>query len=58
MDKKKTPLELIAHFKNTETKKEDGSDMSDTEKRKVALDKARQYKSKRTENKKNKLVCS
>jgi hypothetical protein len=44
MNKKKTPLELIAHFKNTETKKEDGSDMSDAEKRKVALDKARQYK--------------
>lgn len=44
MNKPKTPLQLIAHFKHTETKKEDGSDMSDTEKRKVALDKARQYK--------------
>jgi hypothetical protein len=37
MTKPKTPLELIAHFKNTETKKEDGSEMSDTEKRKDAL---------------------
>ena len=44
MDKTKTPLQLIAHFKSTETKNEDGSDMSDTEKRKIALDKARQYK--------------
>lgn len=44
MNKPKTPIQLIAHFKNTEIKKEDGSDMSDTEKRKVALEKARQYK--------------
>ena len=44
MNKPKTPLQLIAHFKTTETKKEDGSDMTDAEKRKVALDKARQYK--------------
>ena len=44
MNKQKTPLELISYFKNKEAKKEDGSDMNDSEKRKAALDKARSYK--------------
>ena len=44
MNNKKTPLELVSYFKNKEAKKEDGSDMNDSEKRKAALDKARQYK--------------
>jgi hypothetical protein len=44
MNKKKTPLELVSYFKNKEAKKEDGSDMNDSEKRKAALDKARRYK--------------
>ena len=42
--KKGMPLEILEHFKNKEAKKEDGSDMSDKEKRKAALDKARKYK--------------
>jgi hypothetical protein len=44
MNKQKTPLELIAYFKNKEIRKEDGSEMSDTEKRKTALSKAQEYK--------------
>lgn len=44
MAKPKTPLELVAYFKNKETKKEDGSEMSDAEKRKMALSKAQEYK--------------
>jgi hypothetical protein len=43
MNNKKTPLELVGYFKNKEAKKEDGSDMNDSEKRKGALDKARKY---------------
>jgi hypothetical protein len=44
MPKHKTPLELVAYFKNKETRKEDGSEMSDAEKRKMALSKAQEYK--------------
>lgn len=44
MSKHKTPLELVAYFKNKETRKEDGSEMSDAEKRKMALSKAQEYK--------------
>lgn len=40
----KKPLELIEHFKNKEAKNKDGSSMNDKEKRKAALDKARNYK--------------
>ena len=40
----KMPPQLLAHFKGKEAKKEDGSEMSDQEKRKAALDKARKYK--------------
>jgi hypothetical protein len=43
------PPQLLEHFKKKEAKKEDGSEMSDNEKRKAALDKARKYK----EQKKN-----
>ena len=53
MNNKKTPLELVSYFKNKEAKKEDGSDMNDSEKRKAALDKARRYK-KQKNNKKEK----
>lgn len=38
------PLEVLEIFKNKEAKKEDGSNMTDKEKRKAALDKARKYK--------------
>ena len=44
MSKHKTPFELVAYFKNKETRKEDGSEMSDAEKRKMALSKAQEYK--------------
>ena len=46
----KMPPELLEHFKKKEAKKEDGTEMSDKEKRKAALGKARKYQ----EQKKNK----
>ena len=49
MAKGKMPPELLEYFKNKNKKKEDGSGekMSDKEKRKEALDKARDVKSKK-----------
>ena len=47
----KMPPQLLAHFKKREAKKEDGSEMSDQEKRKAALDKARKYKQQKKEKK-------
>ena len=44
MAKNKMPPELLEHFKKKEAKKEDGTEMSDKEKRKAALEKARKYK--------------
>lgn len=44
MASNKMPPELLAHFKKKEAKNDDGSEMSDQEKRKAALDKARKYK--------------
>jgi len=44
MSKDKQPLQLLGHLKKKEAKNEDGSEMSDKEKRKAALDKARKYK--------------
>ena len=47
------PPQLVEHFKKKEAKNEDGSEMSDKEKRKAALDKARKYQDqKRTKTKK------
>lgn len=43
MAKGKMPPQLLEHFKKKEAKNEDGSDMSDKEKRRAALDKARKY---------------
>jgi hypothetical protein len=43
MSKRKMPPELLEHFKKKEAKNEDGSEMSDKEKRRAALDKARKY---------------
>jgi hypothetical protein len=43
MAKGKMPPQLLEHFKKKEAKKEDGTEMSDKEKRKAALDKARKY---------------
>jgi hypothetical protein len=53
MDKDKMPPQLLEHFKKTEAKNKDGSEMSDNEKRKAALEKARKYKkqkNKKTQN--------
>jgi hypothetical protein len=50
MAKSKMPPELLEHFKKKEAKKEDGSEMSDKEKRKAALDKARNYKKQKENN--------
>jgi hypothetical protein len=44
MSKGKLPPELLEHFKKKEAKNEDGSEMSDKEKRRAALDKARKYR--------------
>lgn len=38
------PPQLLEYFKTKGAKKEDGSEMSDKEKRKAALDKAHKYK--------------
>ena len=47
-DKKgKIPPQLLEYFKNKNKKKEDGEEMSDKEKRKEALDKAREAKKKK-----------
>jgi hypothetical protein len=44
----------MEHFKKKEAKREDGSEMSDKEKRKAALDKARKYKEQKERNKEKK----
>jgi hypothetical protein len=49
----KPPLELVSYFKNKEARKEDGSYMSDSEKRRAALDTVKRYK-KQKDNKKEK----
>ena len=51
MAKGKMPPQLLEYFKNKNNKKEDGSGekMSDKEKRKEALDKARSKKGKKEE---------
>ena len=49
MAKGKMPPQLLEHFKKKEAKKEDGTEMSDKEKRKAALDKARKYKKQKEE---------
>lgn len=51
----KIPPQFLAHLKKKEAQKEDGTEMSDKEKRKAALDKARKYqdqKRKKQEGKK------
>jgi hypothetical protein len=44
MSKNKMPPQLLEYFKKKEAKNKDGSEMSDKEKRKAALEKAQQYK--------------
>jgi len=45
MAKGKMPPQLLEYLKKKEAKNKDGSEMSDKEKRRAALDKARKYKS-------------
>lgn len=47
MAKGKMPPQLLEHFKKKEAQKEDGTEMSDKEKRRAALDKARKYQNKK-----------
>jgi len=49
--KGKMPPQLLEYFKNKNKKKEDGKEMSDKEKRKEALDKAREAKNKKDDKK-------
>ncbi len=44
------PVELLEHFKKKEAKNKDGSEMTDNEKRKAALDKASKYKKQKLNN--------
>lgn len=44
------PPQLLEHFKKKEAKKEDGTEMSDKEKRRAALEKARKYQNKKRKN--------
>ena len=44
MAKGKMPPQLVEYFKKKEAKKEDGTEMSDKEKRKAALEKAKGWK--------------
>ena len=53
MAKGKMPPQLLEYFRNKNKKKEDGEKMTDKEKRKEALDMARDAKSKKI-NKKEK----
>jgi hypothetical protein len=52
MSKGKIPPQFLAHLKKKEAKKEDGTEMSDKEKRKAALDKARKYQDQKRKSKK------
>jgi len=51
MAKKKMPPQLVEYFKNKNAKKEDGSKMTDKEKRKAALETAQEYKKQKAEKK-------
>jgi len=54
MTKGKMPPQLLEYLKKKEAKKEDGSEMSDKEKRKAALDKARKYQEQKRKGKEKK----
>ena len=45
------PPQLLEYFNKKEAKKEDGSEMSDKEKRKAALEKARKYQEQKRKKK-------
>lgn len=46
------PPQLLEHFKKKEAKNEDGSEMTDKDKHKAALDKARKYQEQKRKSKK------
>lgn len=46
------PIELLEHFKSKDAKNKDGSEMTDTEKRKTALERARKYKAQKNDTEK------
>lgn len=52
MTKGKIPPQLLEYLKKKEAKNEDGSEMSDKDKRKAALDKARKYQEQKRKRKK------
>lgn len=52
MSKNKMPPQLVEHFKKKEAKNQDGSEMSDQDKRKAALEKARKYQEQKRKAKK------
>lgn len=52
MAKGKMPPQFLEYLKKKEAKNEDGSEMSDKDKRKAALDKARKYKDQKQKAKK------
>jgi hypothetical protein len=52
MSKGKIPPQFLAHLKKKEAKNEDGTEMTDKEKRKAALDKARKYQEQKRKTKK------
>jgi hypothetical protein len=51
MAKGKMTPQLLEHFKKKEANIEEGTEMSDNEKRRAALDKARKYQNKKRKNK-------
>ena len=56
MAKGKMPPQLVEYFKKKEAKKEDGTEMSDKEKRKAALEKAKVGKSIKAKKKISKTI--
>jgi hypothetical protein len=54
MTKGKMPPQFLEYLKKKEAKNEDGSEMSDKEKRKAALEKARKYQEQKRKGKEKK----
>jgi len=54
MANSKVPPQFLAYLKKKEATREDGSEMSDQEKRKAALDKAKKYKEQKEKQKESK----
>ena len=52
MSDSKMPPALVAHFKKKEATNSDGTEMSDKDKRKAALEKAQQYQQQKQKKRK------